>query len=172
MLFVKWNREGNMALSARVTLLILMLCSLNVSADRTRSGIDDLSFMAGDWQAVRYFKDLRNNRVRADEKSVTFDITDDGKFRSPAMDLVLCRVGPTIPKFTIILNIQVVKEFQIDFLCFIPPQALIPRICVASELISFLRIVINLQNSLCEILVVTRLEKHETWIVKIIFNCF
>ena len=69
-----------MALPVRITLLILLLCSLNVSAENTGSGVDSLSFMAGNWQAARYFKDQRNNWVRADEKSVTFDITDSGKF--------------------------------------------------------------------------------------------
>ena len=69
-----------MTLPVRVTLLILLLFTLNASAGNTGSGVDSLRFMAGNWQAVRYFKDPRNNWVRADEKSVTFNITDSGKF--------------------------------------------------------------------------------------------
>jgi hypothetical protein len=57
-----------------------LLCSLNARAENTGSGIADLSFMVGDWQAVRYFKDPRNNWVRADEKNVTFKIAGSGKF--------------------------------------------------------------------------------------------
>jgi hypothetical protein len=69
-----------MALPVRITLLILMLCSVNIRAELTGSGIDSLSFMAGDWKAVRYFKDPRNNWVSADEKSVTFYMTGGGNF--------------------------------------------------------------------------------------------
>jgi hypothetical protein len=69
-----------MALPGRIILLILLLWSLNVRAEITGPGIDSLGFMAGDWKAVRYFKDPRNNWVRADEKSVTFYMTGGGKF--------------------------------------------------------------------------------------------
>lgn len=69
-----------MALPVRITLLLLLLCSLNIRAEITGSGIDSLSFMAGDWKAARYFKDPRNSWVRADEKSVTFYVTGSGKF--------------------------------------------------------------------------------------------
>lgn len=69
-----------MALPVRITLLILLLCSVNIRAEITGSGIDSLSFMAGDWQAARYFKDPRNNWVRADEKNVTFYMAGSGKF--------------------------------------------------------------------------------------------
>ena len=69
-----------MALTVRISLLILLLCSANIRAEITGSGIESLGFMAGDWQAVRYFKDPRNNWIRADERSVTFHVTGNGKF--------------------------------------------------------------------------------------------
>ena len=69
-----------MALPARITLLLLLLCSSNVRAENAGAGIDSLAFLAGDWEAVRYFKDPRNKWVRADEKNVTFEKTGSGKF--------------------------------------------------------------------------------------------
>lgn len=69
-----------MASTVRITLLILLLCSLNTRAEITGTGIDSLGFMVGDWQAARYFKDPRNNWVKADERSVTFSMTGSGRF--------------------------------------------------------------------------------------------
>jgi hypothetical protein len=69
-----------MVLPVRMFLLILLLCSLNVSTANAEPGIDSLGFMAGDWRAVRYFKDQRNSWVKADENNVTFEMTGSGRF--------------------------------------------------------------------------------------------
>jgi|GEM_PF-4335735 len=64
----------------RISLLMLLLCLLNLKVAIAESGLDRLSYMVGDWKATRYFKDPRNKWVKADEINVTFEMSGNGKF--------------------------------------------------------------------------------------------
>ena len=39
----------------RISLLMLLLCLLNLKVAIAESGLDRLSYMVGDWKATRYF---------------------------------------------------------------------------------------------------------------------